>query len=375
MDNRRQRVITVVGTRPEIIKCSPIIPLLDELADQTLVHTGQHYDDNMDSRFFRELELRQPDHNLAVGSGSPVGQLSRMMQGLEPIITSIDPDWVIVQGDTNSTLAGGLAAAKLNIPLAHIEAGCRSFNRAMPEETNRITVDHLATLCLAPDQLAMQHLAAEGIVSPCAQLVGSTGIDACLRMRALLRDDVAKVPGEQPQEDFLLATIHRAENTQPERLRELVGALGDLGRTYPVIFPVHPRTAAVLHGMSLPATVQFIDPVSYREMIELLSSCRALLTDSGGLQEEAAVLGTPTFILRRETEWSELVDAGHHRLAGVERAAIVDLVQSILADEAQVRIMREPIGVERAGAARRIIGQLLDQDMEMEQTWKSRAIA
>lgn len=377
MGDFRTRVVTIVGTRPEIIKCSPLIPLLDDVTDQTLIHTGQHYDDNMDRQFFRDLELRDPDHNLAVGSGNQATQLAEMMRRLEPVLLAIQPDWVIVQGDTNSTLAGGLTAAKLGIPVAHIEAGCRSFNRSMPEEINRIVVDHLATICFAPDQTSLTHLASEGIDRSRVDLTGSTGIDACLRMARLIQADS---PPSNLTGRYLLATIHRAENTEPERLAELVGALDELAETLPVVFPVHPRTAAVLKHLPQPNNVQLIDPVGYRTMISLLGNCLALLTDSGGLQEEAAVLGVPTFILRRETEWMEFVEAGHHRLAGTQRSTIVNLVRSTLADPVQCAIMRQPIGTERAGAAQRIVEYLaphsqVDRDRAKERTWRSPATA
>src|SRR6476619_3768521 len=205
--NRRQRVITVLGTRPEIIKCSPVIPLLEAQCEHLLIHTGQHYDDNMDASFFRELGLLAPDHALGVGSAGHGAQLARMLLGIEPILLEQRPDWVLVQGDTNSTLAGALAATKLGIPVAHLEAGCRSFNRAMPEEINRVLVDHIAALCLAPDELAAQNLRAEGVPDERIVLVGSTGVDACLRASELpLSDDGQWAGGELQPRSFLLAT-------------------------------------------------------------------------------------------------------------------------------------------------------------------------
>lgn len=370
----QRRVVSIVGTRPEIIKTSPIIPLLDTGSEHVLVHTGQHYDDAMDASFFRELELREPDYRLAVGSASHGRQLAAMLIGIEEVLQAVAPDYVVVQGDTNSTLAGALAAAKLGIPVAHIEAGCRSFNRAMPEEINRVVVDHLSTRCFAPDEIAANNLAAEGIRESLVEVVGSTGIDACLRMAALIGDDqnVAASYGLAGQQ-FLLTTIHRAENTTADRLPGLIGALGDLARHWPVLFPVHPRTRAALNGMPMPEGVCAIEPVGYREMVSLLRSCRALLTDSGGLQEEAAVLAAPTFILREETEWMAYVEAGRHKLVGFERDQVVNKVLNSLDNEGD---MQRPMGLERAGAAQRIVTSILNEPTvsergrKEEDTWK-----
>lgn len=356
---RPLRVVTILGTRPEIIKCSPLLPAFDARCVHTLIHTGQHYDDAMDGQFFRELGLRPPDHELNVGSGPHGAQLACMLSGIEPILQACQPDWVFVQGDTNSTLAGGLAAAKLGIPVIHLEAGCRSFNRAMPEEINRVVVDHLATLCLAPDELAAGHLRAEGIAPRQIVTVGSTGVDACLRIAHLAADgDERALPGGVAPGAYLAATIHRAENTTPERLAALVGALGDLSADWPIVFPVHPRTAASLRGLELPPGIITCDPLGYAEMMRLVRSCRGLLTDSGGLQEEAAVLGAPTFVLRNETEWRELVDAGHHQLVGTDRAHIVRIVRESLDGDVREARMRTPIGRERAGAAARTLRAL-----------------
>lgn len=356
---RRQRVVTVLGTRPELIKCSAVIPLLDRTCELVLVHTGQHYDDALDGCFFRDLQLREPDYRLNVGSGAHGPQVAQMLLGLEPILAEHEPDWVFVQGDTNSTLAGALAGAKRGHRVAHLEAGCRSFNRAMPEELNRVLVDHMSELCLAPDAPAVANLLREGIPAERIVEVGSTGVDACLRMRALLPDDVwAGLPEPAGERPFLVATIHRADNTVPARLAGLIAALDDLNHDWPVIFPVHPRTAAVLRGLELRSNVHFVEPLGYPQMVALVSGALALLTDSGGLQEESAVLGTPTFILRNETEWTAFVEAGRHRLVGVELDGIVRDVRAALADPAQLAVMRQPIGLERAGAAHHVLAAL-----------------
>jgi UDP-N-acetylglucosamine 2-epimerase (non-hydrolysing) len=321
----------------------------------------------MDAVFFNDLSLRAPDVQLHAGSGSHAAQLATMLLGIEPVLREFQPNWVVVQGDTNSTLAGALAAAKLNIPIAHIEAGCRSFNRAMPEEINRITVDHVSTLLLAPDETSAGNLRREGIEDERIEVIGSTGIDACLRAAAmnghgkdrLLADTNDYNKGSA--DDYLLATVHRAENTTPERLAELVSAMAMLSRQWRVIFPVHPRTARILDEVGRPGGIEYLEPVGYARMMLLLRGARALLTDSGGLQEEGAVLGVPTFILRDETEWIEFVRAGRHRLVGTNASAIVDVVTSTLQGGESERSMRVPIGRERAGAANRIVAALARQ--------------
>ena len=356
----RMRIVTILGTRPEIIKCSTLIPRLDELFDHTLIHTGQHYDWNMDRLFFDELGLRAPDHLLGVGSGSQADQLARMLTAIEPILLQQKPDWVLVQGDTNSTLAGGLAAAKLGLTVAHLEAGCRSFNRAMPEEINRVLVDHLASVALAADDVSVANLKAEGISGDKVRLVGSTGVDACLRMASMVAEGPVHIQGLELEGDFIVATIHRAENTEPEIFEGLIGALCDLSSFSPVIFPVHPRTAHLLRRNSLPSSVHCVEPVGYRQMIGMLQRCTALLTDSGGLQEESAVLGAPTFILRNETEWTDFVERGHHRLVGNQRSNVVTSVAAVLQDPGRLACMRHPVGRERAGATERAIAALAE---------------
>ncbi len=352
---RRQSVVTVLGTRPEIIKCSPLIPLFDSAFDHTVVHTGQHYDFLMDSIFFKDLDLRGPDVNLAVGSGTPGSQLARMIERLEFVLQSARPDWVVVQGDTNTTLAGALAAVKMGVPVAHLESGCRSFNRSMPEEINRVLVDHLSTICFAPDEIAAQNLRAESIAPQRIAIVGSTGVDACLRATELGEPRDLPACFDFNHTPFLLATVHRAENTTIDRLREIMLALDELGREIPIIFPIHPRTNQVLQRMDRPVNIHFFDPFGYRTMMYLLARARALLTDSGGLQEESAVIGTPTFILRNETEWMSFVEAGRHRLVGNERKSIIEGVTTGLDGGAIEAQMRQPIGSERAGASGRVL--------------------
>ncbi|MEI7555278.1 UDP-N-acetylglucosamine 2-epimerase (non-hydrolyzing) [Candidatus Chlorohelix sp.] len=322
MSSASSTILTFLGTRPEIIKLSPLIPRLTESCKRSvLVHSGQHYSYEMDARFFEELQLPEPDYKIKAGAaGLGAGeQTARMLSGLEPILETEKPALVIVQGDTNTTLAGALAAVKLGIPVLHLEAGCRSFNRTMPEEINRVLIDHIAKLLLAPDTVAMDNLIAEGCDKQASvHIVGSTGLEACLRASKLAED--RKLLAElsvKPSEYFAL-TLHRAENTSAEVLPGLVKTINALSEMYPVVFPIHPRTEAMLekYGLELDNRVIRQKPMGYLDMIKLVSCSRATLTDSGGLQEEAAALGVPVLILRKETEWTYLVEAGKATLLG-----------------------------------------------------------
>jgi UDP-N-acetylglucosamine 2-epimerase (non-hydrolysing) len=349
------KILTLLGTRPEIIKLSPLIALLPERFDHVLVHSGQHYSYEMDAQFFEELRLPAPDYMLNVGSASHGEQLARMLSRLEPILQSERPDVVLVQGDTNTTLAGGLGAAKLNIPVVHVEAGCRSFNRAMPEELNRVLVDHLASLLFVADEAAQRNLQHEGVDAARCFLVGSTAIDACERNRAYVDNSTILEQQDVAPGSYLALTLHRAENTHPAVLPDIVGALAVLAERFPIVFPMHPRTAAALEaqGLQLSPRIRVCPPLGYIDTLRLVGAAHALLTDSGGLQEEAAVLGTPALILRQETEWQELVDAGLHTLAGNSRAAILATAEHALSDEALATARARPLHL-RSGASRRI---------------------
>lgn len=356
-----KKVLTFLGTRPEMIKLSPLIPLLRERFDHVLVHSGQHYSYEMDAVFFRELELPQADHALAVGSAGHGEQTARMLAGLEPILLAERPDAVLVQGDTNTTLAGGLAAAKLGIPVVHLEAGCRSFNRTMPEELNRVVVDHLSTLLLAPDEGARTNLLAEGRPNAQILVTGSSAIDAVQRNRRFaesssILERLELVPGA-----YLALTMHRAENTDAAHLPGIIRALGELAAEYPIVFAVHPRTAAALRqqGLELPPAIRACEPLGYLDTLKLVGNARALLTDSGGLQEESAALGTPALILRNETEWRYLVDAGMHVLIGNTYESILDGAREWLQPDklAALRSVEAPIW---PGASERACEALAD---------------
>jgi UDP-GlcNAc3NAcA epimerase len=316
-------VVSIVGARPQFIKAAPLLRAIAKRHRSLLVHTGQHYDALMSDVFFRELNLPPPDVHLGVGSGLHGAQTGAMMIGLERPLMDAKPDWVVVYGDTNSTLAGALVAAKLTQKLAHVEAGLRSFNRAMPEEINRIAADHLADVLFCPSEAAIRNLAGEGRTTG-VHRSADTMIEALAETepRARRESTVLDRVGVR-EKQFVLATVHRAENTDdPRRLTAVVQALAQ--SPDPVVFPVHPRTRAALGASrSIPASVRLIDPVGYLDMVRLESAARLIVTDSGGVQKEAYWLGVPCVTVRNETEWVETVAAGWNLLTGADTAAIV----------------------------------------------------
>ena len=323
-------ILTVVGARPQFIKAAPVRRALESAGHtEILVHTGQHYDDALSAAQFRDLELADPEINLCVGSGRQGAQTAQMLTGLEEVILEHRPDWVLVYGDTNSTLAGALAAAKLHVPLAHVEAGQRSFNRCMAEEVNRVLTDHMSDLLLCSTLTARENLAAEGIRAH-AYVVGDVMIDALSWVLQRSQTPGARARLGLKSAGYLLVTLHRAENTDaPARLCAILAALNELGE--PVVFPVHPRTRKAIQALGwAPAShVCLIEPVGYREMIELQRDARLILTDSGGIQKEAYALGVPCVILREETEWVEIVDAGWAVLAGADVGRIHAAVRTM----------------------------------------------
>lgn len=352
------KVVTVVGARPQFIKCAPVSRLLRQSATEILVHTGQHYDANMSASFFDQLAIPAPDYNLGVGSGAHGAQTAEMLRGIENVLLEEKPDALMVYGDTNSTLAGALAASKLLIPVAHVEAGLRSFNKAMPEEQNRIIADHLSTLLFCPTETAIDNLLREGITAGVHE-TGDVMYDALLvnaeiasKTSSILRDHDLK-PGE-----YLLATVHRAESTDdPEVLARLLGAFNRLcAAGARIVFPVHPRTRGRMAAaeVALHERVAVIEPVGYLDMLELERNARTILTDSGGVQKEAFWLSTPCVTLRNETEWVETVRAGWNVLAGSDADAIVDAVERAAARAGQTAEVPED-----GRASERIVERLL----------------
>jgi UDP-N-acetylglucosamine 2-epimerase (non-hydrolysing) len=357
-----RKIDIVLGTRPEIIKLSPVIEVLKDHFELKIIHTGQHFSFQMDAIFFQELGLPSPDFKLEVGSGSHGLQTGKMLQGLERIFEEEKPDLVIVQGDTNSTLAGALAAAKLHISVAHVEAGCRSFNRSMPEEINRIVADHISDLLFAPDQKAYSHLRKEGIPPERILLSGSTGVEACLIHREKARklsypQKLGLVPNE-----YLLATVHRAETADdPVRLSSILSALDVLAQEMPLLLPLHPRTRKRMEegGLPFPKSIRFLPPLGYLEFLALLDSARAVFTDSGGVQEEAATLGVPLLILREETEWMEYVERGQARLLGWRKEEILERSRKILNSPSSLRRMKEAVRLPQDSPSAKILEAIL----------------
>lgn len=334
------KIVTIFGTRPEIIKLSALIPLFDEEFDQILIHTGQHYSYTMDQIFFDDLHIRSCDYTLNVGSESHAKQTGKMLMLLEDILIKEQPDAVIVQGDTNSTLSGALAASKLNIPIVHVEAGCRSFDRRMPEEINRVLVDHVSTYLFAPDQNAYNNLVEEGITKEKLFLVGNTSIDACLRAMAIF--NMADLSNFISNEDYILLTLHRQENTTYDGLKEILKAINKISNNIKVIFPVHLRTKKIIddNNIKISNNVVMTDPLGYKDFIGLIASSKFVLTDSGGVQEEAAVLNTPCLILRDTTEWITYVESGKNKIIGTESVKIFDSVIDLLINPEKIDDMK-----------------------------------
>lgn len=308
-----KKLLTVLGARPQFVKAGVVSSAIAGTAglSEILVHTGQHYDENMSDIFFREFGLPAPAHHLGIGSGSHGAQTGKMLIELEKAVQDEAPDGLMVYGDTNSTLAGALVAAKLTLPLIHVEAGLRSFNRAMPEEINRVVTDAISTLLLAPTQVAADHLRNEGVAAEKVLITGDVMFDAALR---------AKKTATAPDigQPYLLATVHRAENTDdPEKLAWILDVMTRLAAEMPVVLPLHPRTRAALERAKLEdraSALRLIEPVGYSEMIGLIGGAQAVLTDSGGLQKEAFFLGKPVHVFRGETEWIELIETGWAQL-------------------------------------------------------------
>ena len=331
------RILSIVGARPQFVKLAVICRALAERDPggnwvHRIIHTGQHYDSELSSVFFEELAIPRPDHDLGVGSGDHGAQTGEMLKRLEPVLVSEKPDWVLLYGDTNSTLAGALIAAKMGLLIAHIESGLRSHRRAMPEEINRIVADHLSDLLFCPTSLAVTNLCKEGLQDK-AVLTGDVMYDASLAFRKVAETRGSSLADAWKPAEFALATVHRAENTDdPTRLRAIVEALDKIARTIcPVVWPMHPRTKKKLADLNLSTvSVSVIRPVSYLEMLLLEGRARFILTDSGGVQKEAYFLKVPCITMRDETEWQETLDNNCNVLTGsckdkmIEAATAVD---------------------------------------------------
>lgn len=328
-------ICCVVGARPNFMKMAPVLEALRSLPDVApyLVHTGQHYDDAMSRVFFEELGLPTPDHDLGVGSGSHALQTANVMIALDRLFDARRPDLVVVAGDVNSTLAGALVASKRGIPVAHVEAGLRSRDRSMPEELNRIVTDALSDLLFATSGDALDHLVAEGIPVGKIHLVGNPMIDTLRRHVAAARDRDAVARFDLPPRGFALVTLHRPSNVDdPPRLEAIVGHLESIALRMPVIFPVHPRTRARLErlGIALRRPLRLVAPLGYLDFLALLDSCRFVLTDSGGIQEESTALGVPCLTLRANTERPVTVTEGTNRLVGESLDALPVFVEEIV---------------------------------------------
>ena len=322
------RALAVVGARPNFVKIAPVLGALREYPEVacTLVHTGQHYDGNMSQSFFRELEIPEPDVNLGVGSGSGTAQTAEVMLRLEPVFAERRPDLVIVVGDVNSTAAAAIAAAKANIPVAHIEAGLRSFDRTMPEEINRVLTDAVSTYCFTTEPAANENLAKEGIPAERIHYVGNVMIDTLFRFRERAASSrILDTLGVAPHE-FAVLTLHRPSNVDhPGTLAATLAAIAPIADAMPVIFPVHPRTRQRLRANSGTPTspgLRLTDPLGYLEFVQLMANARCVLTDSGGIQEETTALGVPCLTLRQNTERPITVTEGTNRLVGGNPEAV-----------------------------------------------------
>ncbi|MEX1198150.1 MAG: UDP-N-acetylglucosamine 2-epimerase (non-hydrolyzing) [Pseudohongiellaceae bacterium] len=354
-----KRVLTVIGARPQFIKAAPVSRAFQETEGITehIVHTGQHFDECMSDVFFEELGIPAPTHHLDINSRTHGAMTGAMLHAIEALLLAEKPDWVLVYGDTNSTLAGALAAVKLHIPVAHVEAGLRSFNRRMPEEHNRVLTDHMADLLFTPTDSATANLQREGVPPSRIQQVGDVMYDAAVYFagRVETRTTILSKHGLTTK-DYILATVHRAENTDNgSRLRAIITALDEVARHQAVVLPLHPRTRAALTRERIsPKFIHVIEPVGYLDMVALESNASVIATDSGGVQKEAYFHGVPCVTLREETEWVELVEMGWNHLAPPGSADIVKILRQAIASVGRAA---EPYG--DGNAAVRIARQLV----------------
>jgi len=324
------KILTVVGARPQFIKAAPVSRILRQHHTEFLLHTGQHYDDAMSDLFFRQLAIPAPDLNLEVGSGRHGAQTGAMLPGIELVAIEQRPDWILIYGDTNSTLAGALVGAKLHIRVAHVEAGLRSYDRRMPEEVNRVVADHLSDILLSPTDAAVANLAREGITEG-VRMVGDVMYDVALASaQAARKRDIVRRLGLKTK-GYVLATVHRPGNVDEKGpLESVLKAFAECGET--VVFPAHPRTRKRIREFGLESrlkeTVRMIDPVDYLDFLALLIDAKKVATDSGGVQKEAYFFGIPCVTLRDETEWIETVEDGWNAVVGTDTPDVVDAIKN-----------------------------------------------
>ena len=356
IESANMKILTIIGARPQFIKAATVSRVIAKREDVTeiIVHTGQHYDVNMSDIFFEEMDIPKPDYHLGIGGGGHGQMTGRQLEAIERVLLKEKPDFALVYGDTNSTLAGTIAAVKLHIPVAHVEAGLRSFNRQMPEEINRVLTDHAAAKLLAPTETAMRNLRNEGLPEERISLVGDVMYDASLFFRARAEEPVWFDGLQTSSKGFVLATVHRAENTDdPVRLRAIIEGLAASDR--PVILPLHPRTRRRLDAIdiNLPASLKIVDPVGYLQMVWLEKHCSLIATDSGGIQKEAYFFNKPCVTLRDETGWVELVEAGWNTLTGADADRIAFAI-----DQAKAPIVSSEL-YGLGDAAERVLGEIL----------------
>ena len=348
------KVCTIVGARPQFVKAAAVSRAFKGVSNtsEVIIHTGQHYDANMSDVFFSELDIPVPHYNLGIGGGSHGQNTGRMIEAIEGILLQEKPQWLLVYGDTDSTLAGAVAAAKLHIPIAHVEAGLRSFNRLMPEEINRILTDHASTLLFTPTKVATQRLITEGVELDKIKQVGDVMYDAAL----FYREKAKEIKGLTLDKQFILCTIHRAENTSTvDSLTAIIQALKEIASSTQVILPLHPRTQKMVKEMDIDISgLTIIDPVGYLEMIFLLESTSLVITDSGGLQKEAYFFQKPCITTRNQTEWLELVECGANVLAGTNKQAIIAMTEQMI----NKKIIFDPTLYGNGKAAEQIVSNL-----------------
>jgi UDP-GlcNAc3NAcA epimerase len=383
------KLVTILGARPQFIKAGSVsraimehnqflvdgFSFLDKeeqkqletknkkLITEIIVHTGQHYDANMSDIFFDEMKIPKPDYFLGIGGKSHGAMTGQMIEKIEEVLLKEKPDWVMVYGDTNSTLAGAIAASKLHIKVAHVEAGLRSFNMNMPEEVNRILTDRISDILFCPTDTAMKNLKNEAFENFGCKIVKSGDV---MQDGALFYKNLAVKPKCEIKDDFILCTIHRAENTDDEnRLKNIFKALGEIAQDKQIVLPLHPRTKKILTDLNIDtSSLTIIDPVGYLEMVWLIDHCQLVMTDSGGLQKEAYFFQKPCITLRDETEWVELVEIGANTLVGADKEKIVESFLSIV-DDNKLKTKNQKLETNLYGngtASQKIIKELLNYE-------------